>query len=214
MRLKQFLMEAAKKAAPDAPAEDAKELKVTKKEIATLTAEWKLLMAQTEILTALSKKIASRSEEIEKVLLPVVQKEEAKTLLVKNSMLEYKERNTTGVAYAKIYAKALEIVNEEQKKVLEEYKESMTNKDVKRSLNLIDPKLAKLASDIKVASNEQLVDMLQHVKGVVSDDIKEANIMDLIKQAFGAIKAAFAPLMKAQNRSMKAARALEAAAKG
>ena len=218
MRLKQFLMEAAAKKKDELSAkevEEAKELKLTKKEIVKLTEEWKLLQAQTEVLTALTKKINARSNELESILLPIVEKEESKTMLVKNAMLEFKPRKTTGVAYAKIYARALELVNEEQVKVLEEYKEAMTTSDTKKSLNLIDPKLAKLASDIKVMSNEELIAMLAHVKGVVSDGpLDEANIMDLIKQVAHKIKECFGKVRRAQNKSMKAANALMAAAKG
>jgi hypothetical protein len=146
--------------------EDDEEVKLTKKQIQELAKEWAFLERQAAVMNIITKKIASRVDQIQSQLLPVVKKEEAKSMTVKHAMLEYTTRKTTSVKYQKAFERALELVNDEQKKFLEEYKETVTTRGVIENVKLVDPKLAQVLNELQTLDITSLIELLPRVKNI------------------------------------------------
>lgn len=173
--------------------DDEAEVKLTKKKIQELAKEWSYLEKQAAIMNALTEKISSRVKEIQSQLLPVVKKEEAKSIAVKSAMVEYTTRKSTSVKYQKAFERALEIVNEEQKQFLEEFKETVTSRGVIESVKLVDPTLAQFMNEVKTADAATLIELLPRAKGLNeyydrSLSQIESEIKGLMKKAIGAPK--------------------------
>lgn len=143
---------------------DGEETKLTKAKIKELSKEWAYLEKQAAVMSLLTKKITSRIDEIQEVLLPVVKEEESKTVAVNHALIEYASRKSTSVKYQKAFEKALELVNAEQKAFLEEFKETVTNRSVIESVKLVDPKLGEFLAQLKTLDVESLISLLPKVK--------------------------------------------------
>ena len=171
--------------------DDSEEVKLTKKQIQELAKEWAFLEKQAAVMNIITKKISSRVDQIQSQLLPVVKKEEAKSMTVKHAMIEYTTRKSTSVKYQKAFERALEVVNDEQKKFLEEYKETVTTRGIIENVKLVDPKLAQLLNELQTLDITSLIELLPRVKNLnewaqrsVADVQQE--ISDLMKQALTA----------------------------
>lgn len=143
---------------------DDEQTKLTKAKIKELSKEWSYLEKQAAVMALLTKKITSRIEEIQEVLLPVVKEEESKAISVNHALIEYASRKSTGVKYQKAFEKALELVNAEQKAFLEDFKETVTTRSVIESVKLVDPKLGEFLAQLKTLDVESLISLLPKVK--------------------------------------------------
>lgn len=197
---------------------DEPQVKLSKKKINDLAKEWAFLESQVAVMNLITKKIATRVDEIQSQLLPIVKKEEAKSLSVKHAMIEYTTRKTTSVKYQAAFERALEEVNEEQRAFLKEYKETVTTRGVIENVKLIDPKLGQLLNELKTKDLLSLLDLLPKVKSVdeaytrrvaVADILAEGKVKDAVVKLVEFFLAQIKRLTRKQKSSIIAVSRLE-----
>lgn len=179
---------------------------LSQRKLNALVKEWSFLAKQAAVLNALAKRISSRVAEIEETLHPIVKAEETKQLAVKHTLVEYTTRKQTKVKYKEVFEKALEVVNEEQKTFLQEYKEEMTDRGTVESLKLVDPELAQLVKNLNVMTGEELISMLPRLN---ESQINEVSFPSVIRKLVDFFKKKASVLTSKQKNSIIAVKQLE-----
>jgi len=154
--------------------------------------ELQKLKRQYSLLNMIAGKIVGRTQELEKELTGLVKSCNGQIVKIEEATVTYSSRRTTSVSYKSVYLKALEICNDEQKKIIEEYKEVVTNKGLSESLKIIDPKLEAFIQNIKYATTDDLLNMMGEIKQIPDRPpeglMPEGVVSDLAKSAWNKFK--------------------------
>jgi hypothetical protein len=174
--------------------------------------EWQELKRQIEILNLVSDKISTRLGELEGDLKEVAKGAVAQSVIIDKAIINYRTRNNTSTRYAELYKKALEISNDDQKKVLEEYKKTVTSHSITDSLKITDPDLQIHLEMLKTMSTDQLVAQLDTIKKIPDVAPKaptsEGKILDLISKWISTAKSQIKSLASKFNKSSSSANSL------
>ncbi len=203
--------------------EERQELAVAQEKVEEAIDRWKQLVKIQALLDKALGPIKKEISSIEDFLTPVTKEAYKGIYKVNDSIVELKSRSTTSVKYQQVVQKALEIANEEHRKILEATIESVTTRGVSESVKLLDPELDKYLADIKDAITgddilERLGDLEKLPRNIINkkkrdgllgeSQINEA-IIPSIKKIFGDIsrmlKLSFNKVQRQLNRFNKAA---------
>lgn len=193
-------------------------------------AEWKELSKKMAVIEKISKAVAARITEVEKGLEEVVGKVKDRKAVVDGAILEYtqKKGNTT-VKYKESVDYALKLVNEAQKKVLEDFIKSVTKPGaITDVLKVTDPDLEKYLIDLKDLKGEELMNKIEtmarsgfdNIPKLASKDKKKVvkegvmdNITKVVSHLVRTFKSVFSGFFKANDKADKAAESLLKAVK-
>lgn len=193
-------------------------------------AEWKALKKKMAVIEKISKAISSRVEELEVGFEEVIKEQKEKKAVIDGAIIQYtqKKSNTT-VKYKEAVDYALKMVNEAQKKVLEEFIKSVTKQGtISDVLSVVDPELEKFLIDLKDASGDELMNKIEtmaragfdrlpkQIANAKKRDLKEGvikNIEKVLKNIGARFRTIFAKYFKAEDKSKQAVDALLKAVK-
>lgn len=153
--------------------------------------EHRELSKKLSVAAALAKKMGQRVQELEALLLPIVKETEAQQLTIDKAIVKFNTRNVTGISYKSAFEKALELVNEEQRENLKKFLETVTNRDVKEYVEVVDTEVASLLDRVKAAEKSDDAAALERIMSDVlklSSSIKEGRFTDHVVKAFGWVR--------------------------
>lgn len=184
---------------------------ISKAEQKRLMKEWREISGELAIFSAIAKKMASRVSEIESALVPIVKEADGQKEVIDNAILEYSQsKGKKSVSYSDLWSEALKAVSEDQKAVLEAYKETISKVGAgSESLKIIDPKLQKTLAGLKKDMTvEELKMLLKEIVKLPENDLQEASIIARVREAIKMVIEAFKPVQMLQNKAKKSANAL------
>lgn len=192
--------------------------------------EWKLLQKKLAVVNKIAKAVTSRITELETGFEEVIKGIDGNKTVVDGAIIEYtqKKGNTT-VKYKEAVDYALKMVNEAQKKVLEDFVKSVTKSgEIKNVLAVVDPDLEKFLIDLSSIDGTDMMDKIEDAaragfdrlpkqvanakKRVVKEGVGE-NIAKVVKNLVSKFKTVFRSVFKSIDKSKKAADAFASAVK-
>jgi hypothetical protein len=193
-----------------------------------LFTEWRDLKQQFAVLDMVRKKVEGRISELEKEVMDITKSAHGQQVTIDESIAKYASRKTTSVPYKSVFEKALEISTADQRKILEDYKEAITNRGVSESIKIIDPKLEAYLESMKYMTPAELLASLTNIKEIPDDVsgiqektlenylMSEGQIWDKFKaaisKAWSTIKSGFNKWRSSVNKGTKSANDLLKAA--
>ena len=193
-------------------------------------AEWKQLAKKMAVIEKISKGISARITELEKGFEEVVKEVSEKKAVIDGAIIEYtqKKGNTT-VKYKEAVDYALKMVNEAQKKVLEDFIKSVTKTGaITDVLAVTDPEFEQYLLDLKGVTGDELMSKIEtasrasldrfpkQVTNAKKRELKEGvadNIAKIVKSLVSRFKSIFSGFFKATDKADKAAMAFVKAVK-
>lgn len=192
--------------------------------------EWKLLQKKLAVVNKIAKAVTSRITELETGFEEVIKGIDGNKTVVDGAIIEYtqKKGNTT-VKYKEAVDYALKMVNEAQKKVLEDFVKSVTKSgEIKNVLAVVDPDLEKFLIDLSSIDGTDMMDKIEDAaragfdrlpkqvanakKRVVKEGVGE-NIAKVVKNLVSKFKTVFRSVFKSIDKADKAASAFASAVK-
>lgn len=150
--------------------------------------EHRHLARRLAVINALAKKMAHRVTELEALVLPIVKETEAQQLTIGSAIIKFGTRKHTSVAYKAAFEKALEAVNEETAQKLKDFLETVTHRDTKEFVEMVDTEVSAVLDKVKAAEKsgdmETLEKLMKEIMGL-SNRIKEGRFTDHVVKAFG-----------------------------
>jgi hypothetical protein len=192
--------------------------------------EWKTMQKKLAVMEKMSKAIAARINELEAGFEEVIKGATDNKAVVDGAIIEYtqKKGNKT-VKYKEVVDYTLKMVNEAQKKVLEDFIGTVTSSpEIKNVLTVVDPDLEKFLIDLKGIQGKDMVDKIEdaaragferlpkQVANAKKRELKEGvadNIAKVVKNLVSRFKTVFKNVFKSLSASEKAAKAFAAAVK-
>lgn len=159
--------------------------------------EWQELKKRKEVLEALAKKISKRVGELESGLIDIVKTSKEQTIIIDQSIIEYKTRKSgKRYAFTDVIKKAMELLTKDQRKIVEDFKESISHESVKESLKYTDPDLASYLHSIKLLDTKDLVGELGVISQITDKPKKKKDegLLDIVKKVIEKAKKVFSKL--------------------
>jgi septal ring factor EnvC (AmiA/AmiB activator) len=138
--------------------------KSTEQSTAQKLQEWRELKKKQAVLSNVNKMLTNGINELEAQMLPIIKCMDNQQDVVDNAIIEYKSRKTKGVKYEAAFNKALEICNKSQRKVLNEFLDSVTTKGVNESLKIADPEITEFSKMLKDVEADELLAKMGNVQ--------------------------------------------------
>lgn len=193
-------------------------------------AEWKAMKRKLAVIEKMSNAIGSRISELEKGFEEVIKEVDEHKAVVDGAIIEYvQKKGNKSVKYKEAVDYALKMVNEAQKKVLEEFIASVTKDgSITDVLAVTDPELEQYLLDLKGISGDDLLNKIEttsrasldrfpkQVSNAKKRELKEGvvdNIAKIIKSLVSKFKRVMAPFYKSSDKAKKASEALVKAVK-
>jgi hypothetical protein len=193
-------------------------------------AEWKALSRKLAVIQKMSKQITTRITELEGGFDEVIKEVADHKAVVDGAIIEYtqKKGNNT-VKYKEAVDYALKMVNEAQKKVLEDFIKSVTKTgEITDVLAITDPEFEQYLLDLKGVTGDELISKIEitsrssldrfpkQVLNAKKRELKEGvkdNIQKVIKSLVSRFKTVFSAFFKSSAKAKKANEALVKAVK-
>jgi hypothetical protein len=183
--------------------------------------EWKLMKKKLAVVEKMSKALSGRIAELEKNFEEVIKGVDGNKAVIDGAILEYtqKKGNTT-VKYKEAVDYALKMVNEAQKRVIEDFVTSVTKSgEIRNVLSITDPELEKYLIDLGDAKGGDMMSKIEtaaragfdrlpaQVKNAKKRVVKEGvtdNIAKVVKHLVSGFKRVFASFFKSMAKADKA----------
>ena len=195
-------------------------------------AEWKALSKKLAVVQKIAKSISGRINELETGFDEMLKEEKEKKAVVDGAIIEYtQKKGNTSVKYKEVVDYTLKMVNEAQKKVIEEFMKTVTTPGaITDVLAVVDPDLEKFLIDLKGVTGDELLDKMETMsragferlpkqikdKKKREGELKEGvikNIEKVIKNIGARFRSIFNKFFKAKDKSDKAVEAFVKAVK-
>lgn len=188
-------------------------------------AEWKSLQKKLAVINKISKAVSSRITELESGFEEMIKEVTDNKAVVDGAIIQYtqKKSNTT-VKYKEVVDYSLKMVNEAQKKVIEEFIKTVTSSgEIKNVLAVVDPDLEKFLIDLKGVEGTDMMNKIEdaaragferlpkQVANAKKREIKEGvadNIAKVVKNLARKLKTVFRSFFKSMDKAKKATDAL------